>query len=256
MCQLRLLKSNFKITKKPPRSGRFFYYTLQKQIPMKRLFILIVCLLNGWFIWAQESDSISEKIYVYDEFQLGTVYYSDGSVSKAMMNYNFVLQTMQFFNHLEDGQILDLVRQPNMTHVKIGKDIFVPVDQGYAIIVLDGSVALLQKTRVITKKQTTGAYGIPTNTVAVKEVPITSFAGSLYETSSKRISHKDYRIETVFYLMKNGKIRLATKRNYLKLYPKIKLQIELYLSEHNVDFNNHNSLMELSKYCNGLMLAK
>jgi hypothetical protein len=155
-----------------------------------------------------------------------------------------------------------LVRQPDLVYIAINDEIFVPVDRGYALMILDGPIALLQNEQIKYRKRTTGAMGIETNTsigtddlhlASIVELPTTT---EFREAPGKRASDINLLIETVFYLMKDQKIYAATKRNYLRLYPEIKPQLEKFLSENKIDFKNEQHLRGLSKYCNSLLMAK
>jgi len=49
------------------------------------------------------------------------------------------------------------------------------------------------------------------------------------------------------YLLKNEKILLSNKKNLLKCFPDKKADIESYLKEHSVDFENIDDMQALFK---------
>ena len=227
------------------------------------LSVLALCLMTSGCLFAQdqESNTSNEKIYFYDEFQPGTVHFADGSISRAKLNYNFLLQDMQFLNAA--NEVLSLVRQPDLMYAKIGDDIFAPVDKGYAAVVLDGPVALLQKKHIVTKRRATGAYGIENNTdVGMEDVSLVSFVAlptshEFTEARQRRIADNlIHRIEVTFYLMKDKKIYPATRRNFLRLYSEIRPELKRFLSEHPVDFRNGEHLRGLTRFGNSLLTAQ
>ncbi|MCL2412696.1 MAG: hypothetical protein FWC98_00980 [Bacteroidales bacterium] len=227
---------------------------------MKRIFTLAFC-LTSMFVQAQQTDTRDKRVFFYDTFQRGTAFFLDGTFSVAMLNYNFVSGEIQFINHL-DGSILNLVRDPGLSHIEIQNEIFVPVDRGFAVMILDGPVALLQKDRITLRRRTTGALGIETNTATGQEdvslVSIVSLPTAReFETSTERNPHLiNHRIETTFFLMKDQKVYSATRRNFLRLYREVRPQLETFIRENNVDFRNEQHLRGLTMFANSLLMAR
>jgi hypothetical protein len=228
---------------------------------MKPILFFVLCLTGCLFAQAQQTESLGERVYFYDHFQRGTVYFLDGSVSHAMLNYNFVQRDMQILDHQSTGnRILDLVRSPDLSHIQIGDDIFVPLDKGYAVVILDGPVALMRKKDIIASREITGIFGIPTETAATnRDVRFGSATGEFTDVSSLHIpppsSNFRYRVEITYFLMKDRKIYPVTRRNFLRLYREVRPQLEAFLSEHSVDFRNEEHLRGLTLYANSLMMA-
>jgi hypothetical protein len=227
---------------------------------MKKITIFGLCLFAA-SLFAQVAtvaSSAIEKQYFYDEFKIGTVHFSQGDPARARLNYNFVDQNMEFVNHQDNDAILVLVRQPNMTHIEIGNDIFVPVEnRGFAQVIMDGPVTLLRKKRIHVEGDKTGGYGQPNTTASVANVStlpgqsgVQAFINYQFPPSVKT------RTELSFYLMKNNRVFSATRKNYLRLYSEIKPQLEEYLKQHKVDFKDEDHLRNFSKFANSLMMAK
>jgi len=227
---------------------------------MKRTIILVFSLTIGW-LSAKTQETVSvEKPYFFDEFKRGTVFFSNNEAATAMLNYNFVSQQVQFLDHQNDNQILDLVRQPNLTHIKIENTTFVPVDRvGFAAVIQDGPVTLLHRKRVFVERDKTGGYGIPNSAAAVDNLESlgteTTDRGGLRLFNEFPIATKT-RVENHFYLMKNNRVHGATRRNYIRLYSEVRPQLERFINEHSVDFRNEQHLRGLSKFANGLLLAE
>ena len=209
--------------------------------------------LFGYLLGQTQEVKSVEKPYFFDEFKLGTVFFSNGEQAKAMLNYNFVSQQMQFLNHENNNEVLNLVRQPNLTHIEIGNDIFVPAgNKGFAWVVQDGPISLLYSKKVVVQNVKSGGYGDLSPTAAGDNINSIFGVGIVYQFPPNTRT----RTEERFYLMKNKKVYAATRRNYLALYSEIKPQLEQFLKEHRVDFKNEQHLRGLSKFANGLLLAK
>jgi len=222
---------------------------------MKRTTVLSIFLCICAF--AKTQNTIEVKPYFYDEFKLGTVFFSEGTPVRARLNYNFVTQEMQFLNHQNNDEILNLVRTPKMTHIEIGSDIFVPVEsRGFAHVIVDGPITLLQKKRVFVEADRKGLYGTPTSTAAV-ETPDNFFERGLTgQRFTNFVFDTKTRTELKLYFMKNNRVYTASRRNFLRLYSEIRPQLEKYLSEHDVDFRNDEHLRGLTRFANNLLIAK
>jgi len=224
---------------------------------MKRTIILSIALLC-WLFGQAQSETTRERPFFHDEFRLGTVFFSEGNTVRAMLNYNFVSQEMQFLNHLENDAILDLVRQPNLTHVEIGDDVFVPVGRGFAHIIRGGPVMLLKRKHIdIVAGRGRGAYGSSTNTAAVRTPPylIGGIGGATAANFTNLPLETEYRVRLHFYLMKNGSIYSATRRNFLRVYREVRPQLEAFMRDNTIDFSNERHLLGLTNFANSLLLT-
>jgi hypothetical protein len=226
---------------------------------MKRTIILTLCVvIGGWLFAKTQEVSSVERPYFYGEFKFGTVFFSDGRASRAMLNYNFVSQKMQFLDHQNNDRVLDLVHSPDITHIEIGSDIFVPVENfWFGFVIQDGPISLLKRKRVIVEASKSGGYGTPNSTAAADNI------GSL-QVSGAAVGQIQYnfapatktRVEQRFYLMKDRKTYVASRRNFLRLYPEVRPQLERFFKENRIDFKNEQHLRGLSMYANSLLMAQ
>ena len=257
---------------------------------MKRTFILSICLV-GWFMaHSQSVQTAFTQPYFYEEFREGQVFFSEGNPVKVKLNYSFVLEEMEFLDHQNNNQILTMVRKPNMTHIEIGNDVFVPVDrQGWAVVIQSGPIVLLEKRHFIPRNKT-GAYGVELTTsgaqnisnmelvvdaassagsspvmsaptgsgqvVTTSNVGIGSDAGGIGGGSNphRTFATDNFKVEPRFYLMKDRVIYPATRRNFLRLYSSVGRQLEQFIRENRVNFNNEAHLRGLTRYANSLLM--
>jgi len=224
---------------------------------MKRMIVTTITLLC-WLLGQAQSEVSQERSFFYDEFREGTVFFSEGNPVRANLNYNFVSQQMQF---LDNDVILDLVRQSKITHIEIGDDIFVPLgNRGFAHVIRHGPIMLLRRTHIdIVARRGQGAYGIPTNTAAVSIPPYLRTApigGVLASTFNYLPQQTEYRVRIHFYLMKDSNTYSATRRNFLRLYREVRPQLETFMRENNIDFQNEQHLRGLTMFANSLLMAR
>jgi hypothetical protein len=254
---------------------------------MKRISILVLCLASWFITYSQSPQTAATLPYFYEEFREGQVFFTEGNPVRAILNYSFILQEMQFLNHQSNNQVLTMVRKPNMTHIEIGKDIFVPVDDmGWAVVIQDGPVTLLEKRQFIPDHKT-GAYGVALTTSGAQHVSsealatmttsattstsitpsgmsVTTVSGVSVDAGGiggGRNPHREfdahgYKVDAKFYLMKDRRIHAATRRNFLRVYASVRPQLETFIRENRVNFNNEEHLRGLTRYANSLLLAR
>jgi len=225
---------------------------------MKRITNLILCLAFCWVGQAQTLFS-EENTFFNNEFKLGFVYFLDGEVGSAKLNYNFVLQNMQFVDE-ENNQILNLPHDRNISHIIIGNNIFVPVGrQGFAVVIQSGPITLLRKKHLVREERQKGAFGTPTTTAAVDVVTqfdFSSMAG--LSTAPTNINHRQFNYLAIneYFLMKNRTTHVATRRNFLRLYRDVRPELERFMNTNNIDFQNEQHLRGLTMFANSLLMAR
>jgi hypothetical protein len=241
---------------------------------MKRITILLICLF-GWLMAYSQSGT---SPYFYEEFRKGKVFFTEGNPVEAIFNYSFVLEEMQFLDPEDNDQILTLVRRPNMTHIEIGRDIFVPVDrQGWALVLQDGPVTLLQKKHIIPLDKK-GPYGVPLNTSGAQ---IVSNLGSVMDASYilgnvgggqarregssvfdrsavglSQLQLENVKTEIRHWLMRDQRVFPATRQSFLRVYSEVRPQLERFFEDNRVDFGNEQHLRSLTRYANSLLATK
>ena len=235
----------------------FFAYLCKKLLLMKRLATLMLGLALSLGAQAQTLFS-EENTFFNDEFKLGFVYFLDGEVGSAKLNYNFVLQKMQFIDENEN-QILNLPQNRNISHIIIGTDIFVPVGrQGFAVVIQNGPVTLLRKKHLVREERQKGAFGMPTATAAVDVVTQFDFSSQAGLSSAPTtMNHRrfDYLAITEYFLMRDRTAHPTTRRNFLRVYREVRTQLEAFMQKNTIDFGNEQHLQGLTRFANSLLMA-
>ena len=269
---------------------------------MKHYFILMICALSAGCLIAQTDGNriVTSNPYFFDEFKEGSVFFTEGNPVRVKLNYNFVLQEIEFLDHQNNDQVLTLVRKPNMTHieVRIGteKTVFVPLQKaGWAAVVQDGPITLLEEKRYTPEVSRKGAYGTSLATAGSGAYSLTSMGTVLESTGHSgetvissnpntggitvttigggsdaggisggavgaHMVHLrppvEYKVETRYWLMKDKRIYSPSRKGFLRLYPAIRPNLETFLSEHPVDFRNGDHLGGLTRFANGLLITQ
>ncbi|MCL2414100.1 MAG: hypothetical protein FWC94_02460 [Bacteroidales bacterium] len=241
---------------------------------MKRLLILAICLTGCLFAEAQLNNITTTNPRFYGEFKEGYVFFTDGDPINALLNYHFVLREMQFIDP-QNGNLFNLSRNLEITHIEIGEDIFVPIRrEGWGVVILNGTVALLEETRYFPESRRrvygtsiAGTSPASTNLRNLSGAGLVAaglcsagagIGGGAVGTSS--ITHStpptEYRVETQYWLMKNRNAYAATRRNFLRVFHEVRPQLEAFISENNIDFRNEQHLRGLTLFANSLLMQR
>jgi len=239
---------------------------------MKRSFVLVIFLISWLFSQAQINHITTTNPLFYDEFREGIVFFAEADPVSTNLNYNFVTQEMLFIDH-NTNAILTLTRRQDMTHIEIGNDIFVPIRRGgWALVIQNGSVALLEDTRFVPMAKRRGAYGTPLTTSGAYTVSSLG-AGSIIgvggyanhagigggANSSQLLNIEypiEYRIDRGHWLIRDRNIYAATRRNFLRVFHEVRPQLETFIRENNIDFRNEQHLRGLTMFANSLLMTK
>ncbi len=233
---------------------------------MKKIIAILTFLFSGSLLQAQQQtidvksgDDLTEVTpkemqYIFDDFTNGTVSFKDGTSGSGKLNYNTLLEEMQF---IEQGtnNILALANLENIVSVTIAGRQFIPnrVRREFVEVLISENVGLAIKYKgsaISLGKE--GAYGSIGTTSAM-----TSYSSVTSDQSTTNLSVKEkvaVKLSSTCYLVKGGKFTtIKGAKTFLAAYPKDKAEsISKYIHDNNVNFKSKESLIRLTEYCNGL----
>ena len=193
----------------------------------------------------EDLTKVYKYIYRYQQFEYGKVYFINGDASAGKLNYNFLIETMQFID--PKGDTLALANESTLNFISIGADTFFHNSMGYIEQVADYTVTkLLLKEKIKSSEEKIGAFGIPslTQTIDTKNTLIADQNYKLRVNENLTLSK-----ETHYYFSDaDFNVLPVNKKNLLKVFAKQKGKIENYLNSNNTDFNNGNDLKKLFRY--------
>lgn len=237
-----------------------------------RLFLLI--LLLGFFgvssysqagivmgdLTKKQQDSI---IFAFPGCTDGTVYFKNGDVVRAKLNYNYYEPQVLFYNDKPEFEGDSLRRLDNLADVlliEIGDRSFVPVLGGLGEIILNHKVKLILSKKVNIEEKKTGAYGTGGSTSSIRSVSGVSnngTAGGGYtgQTSFTNVEYdfsksSELNIDIRLFLMKDDKIAPITKKNLTKYFPQAAGFIKQYIEEQNPDLDNPEQMINMINLAN------
>lgn len=179
----------------------------------------------------------------YPRFTNGKVFFKDGTVTEANLNYNHLVNEMHFIS--ARGDTLVLANENNIKYIVIGNDSFY-YDHGYLRLLASGNLLklALKQIWIISDTRPIGAYDTPNSSVSITSYATTSEHGRLYDL----VIDEDLVLKKVeqFYIGDNyNHFVLADKKNLLMLFPKQQERIEIYLKENKINFNKKDDLEKI-----------
>lgn len=183
------------------------------------------------------------EVFYYPFFTNGKVFLKDGSKGEAKMNYNHLVDEIQFIN--ANGDTLALNDEENIKYVAIEKDTF-GFDKGFLKLLLIGKKGKLAAKQIwiVSNTRQLGAYNSTNSSVSISSFTSYNEGGRLYDL----IVNADIVLTKTeqFYLSNNDEhFVVASKKNLMALFPKEQKAIGAYVNEKKVDYSNHDDLMKL-----------
>ena len=196
-----------------------------------------------------ESVSMTD-LYQYAQFITGKVFFKPGDSAMAKLNYNKLLNEMQFID--PKGDTLDIANAATIRLIRIDTDVFY-YDNGYVQLIKDtnGIKLASKQTLVMTGKEKIGAYGMANPTSAIDSYGTLIDPRGIY----KLVPREDITLtkKTQYYFGdKYNHFIWATRKNLLREFSKVSKPLNAYLKENNTDFNNREDLEKLLQFLAGL----
>lgn len=180
-------------------------------------------------------------IFLYPQFEQGTVVFKDGTSTAGRLNYNMLLATIQFVD--PKGDTLSLANEQLIKHILVVKDTFYYSDAFLRIITGNGSVKLAERVFYREFIQKPGSYELSSATTATNTISsILEKRAYALNTDQELILKKSnqYYIGNRF-----NDFVIADKKNVLKLFQRHHTVIRNYFNEHAVDFTKAGDMQSL-----------
>jgi hypothetical protein len=230
---------------------------------MKALFTIVIIFWANTILYGQSSKKflvnssipLNEQIgkedqYLFSDFKLGHVSFKDFTSGDGLMNYNFLLDEFQFLG--EKGEKLAIANPEKISSIKVDSIIFVYTPKGYFELLEKGKIFLLLKRKLkileTGKKSAFDQVETTSKVFTVKSVPgISGRRLELSQTTEVQITNE------ISYWFSDGlKYFRVNNKNIIKLLPKNKSEINIYLKKENIQLNKVQDMITLTKFCNSL----
>ena len=192
-----------------------------------------------------ESVSMTD-LYQYPQFVTGKVFFKTGDSGMAKLNYNRLLDEMQFIDL--KGDTLNIANAATIRSIRINVDVFY-YDNGYVKLIKDtNNIKLAAKhTLLVSGKDKIGAYGLASPTSAIDNYGTLIDAKGIHNL----IPREDITLteKTLYYFGdKYNHFVWATRKNLLQQFSKQSRTLNAYLKNNNVDLNDREDLEKLLQF--------
>ncbi len=215
--------------------------------PRLSLFLVFCILWTAHTTYASAQTESSAPRYLFEEFQDGTVFYSDGRQFVVPLNFNLVTGQYVFID--PSDQLEKEFSEPGLVvALHFGERIFLP-SAGKAIEIIQAEpkfhVHYSAQKRKAPDKIT---YGGTTETAS-----IASYSGIPGQGVISRAQAKSSVVTRVdkTYEVKVGKRSRSfyNQRSFLKAFPKaMRSSLESYIQEQEIDFDSVDEVLQLYNY--------
>jgi hypothetical protein len=213
---------------------------------MKHLFYLLI--FNLLLPTSYSQEKVTElSHYLFPEFNEGIILMKNGIKHKALLNYNSLTEEMIF---KDKGKMLAIGK----TELELTDTVFImdrkffTLNNKFVELIIHSICDLYaeHKCSVLLPGKPAG-YGGTSQTSAVTSYSSINSGGRLYELKLP----EDYEIKpyTLYWLKKNGELnKFINLKQLMKLYDDKKDLFKAYVNEHEVKYDNQESIVQLIKY--------
>jgi len=216
-----------------------FHYTL-----------IFACLLFSNLAFSQTKSDVTfdPSYFLLPKFTDGLIKMKDGNLASGKLNYNTVVDEMQFIG--DKNEILSVADPSQVVLITIGDRKFYYLKNYFFELVADGNILLFSRIHVKRFEEKIGAYGGTSSTSSITSVSsYTSDNGTLTKLNAGvKVS---LQTEVVYYIALNGKYKLVlTKNDLFKLFPANKDQIKQEMDKQNIQFDSVDSFKKIIDFIN------
>lgn len=218
---------------------------------MKKVLLLVLLSLTlpRFSASAQMTNAELDSLeYIIPHFSIGTVVFFNEDRTQAMLNINAFDNAIRFIEGGKDTLVVK--NEETVKAVYVQNRYFTKWGNLYVEILNpmnDTSLGITRKIDLIQKKSV-GAYGMASETASVSSLSH-AYDGMGGTFKLKSGGSKNFYYKENYYICKGNKKLPASKKNFLKVYPKLKGDIEVYLKENKVDYTDINDLKALYDFC-------
>ena len=193
-----------------------------------------------------------QELFSYQEFKDGKVVHKNGKTSEAKLNYNYLIEEMQFINGRDT---LAIANENTLDFIVVEKDTFIYSNKSYyQLISSNGTVNLYEKIffKMVDIKNI-GPYGLSSSTSSTDNLTSINNGGTVRnstQTYNLKVNQDIiYAKRKEYYILGNTKELTPAKRvNILKLYPDSKKKVKNFIKQQSINFDQKDDLLKLINY--------
>ena len=199
-------------------------------------------------------DDITDKIsefgkYRFKDFEKARLYYSYGKFASGKLNYNYLVEEMQFIN--QSGDTLALSNPEQITYIVFDSAVFFYNEGFMELVFKHDSVSIARKQKATITYEKIGAYGQPNPTSSIDNYR--NYADDPSSRTYRLIVNRDAVIlkQITWYLVKDSdhKPVKADKAGVMKLFPQHNTEIKAFIKDNKDAFKTIESINKLLGIC-------
>ncbi|MDR0231774.1 MAG: hypothetical protein LBI82_06610 [Dysgonamonadaceae bacterium] len=212
---------------------------------IKCFVILILIVIIGSTINAQNYSP-----YLFDDFEDATVYFTNGNQSEEKVNYHLTSNKIRFIDK-KDNEIKEVSDTQMLDSIVVGKRVFIPNsgNKGWFEILSAKPVVQVQYFVKMKPKGKQAGFGgtselTGTSTYQYRD----GGALVLKDPEMEEAGYYNY-----YWIVKDGKRKqFKSLAQFVKLYPKQKAQLNQYIQDNHVNFEDIEAIVKLCLYAESL----
>lgn len=212
------------------------------------LFIVLSINLSG-----QDNKGNPLPHFLFPSFKEGRVIMKDGKNFSTLLDYNMIEEKM--ITEL-DG-IYRYSKNPlSIDTIYLENGVFVPIENAFYEVLSSGLVTffLQNKSNLVPKGNDIG-YGVKSRSVGPTQQKRFELSDVTYRGGQVAFIDLPPNVEiinaSVFWVRKNNKLeKFSNKKQFLKLFPEYKSELEKYIEKENIKINSREDVIRLGNYCN------
>jgi hypothetical protein len=189
--------------------------------------------------------------YIFADFTKGIIYYKDGSALNALLNYNLIIDEMQYLDDKDKKQTV--FEFDKIDYISIAMRQFIPLDNDFAEIIIDNdavNLALKRYTKVSGTSRSKVNKIIDRKEALPNDVEMIADSAYYLIRMKKPQGIKSGPLKGLS--LSQNRVVEANYNGFLKVYSQHKEKITEYINNKDIDFKNSDDIIELTEYCNGL----
>jgi hypothetical protein len=194
--------------------------------------------------------------FLFDEFQPGTIYYRNGRTAKIDLNYNILLDAVQYN---QNEKLLSLFANQLDSVVISGKKLIPYENNSFAEeIDLEGGRLIVRRSIDISSETiVTGGYGQVIRTSTIRNVESRQLVNALGISHSPTLANPNnnlievsMRYNELYVLVRPQEedIDINNRREVSRAFPEHRQKINNFIRQNNTDFRSADSVKELASF--------
>lgn len=211
---------------------------------MNRLIVtLVLIIITGSSKLIAQIDSTQ---FLLRNFENGQVFFKDGRVFDASLNYSLFVKKFLFLDQ-QDNSIKEFSEPEMVSTIKIGKRVFLPTKNGATEILQSDPYISVQYRGTLKREGKEIGYGGRSETSAVDGLATYHSGNTGYKLETEKFILS--RIDKIFRIEYNGKqYRFLNEKQFLKAFSNQKEVLMKYIKENEIDFNDIDDVLKLYNY--------